>query len=154
GPSQAWLPLPSVDGPAWIRNLGDEWSGNADAVNVVADGKYGTRILHAEWSAAIEQPLLLVTTRVATRDRAMDFALRDAPADLRPRDRALYTSATQLIPTDGIVKSTADAIVGKARTDEDKARAIYDWMVEHTARNPATRGCGLGNIRFMLESGD
>ena len=27
-------------------------------------------------------------------------------------------------------------------------------MVENTSRNPKTRGCGLGNIRFMLETGD
>ena len=36
----------------------------------------------------------------------------------------------------------------------DKARAIYEWIVQNTYRNPKTRGCGVGNIRFMLESGD
>ena len=36
----------------------------------------------------------------------------------------------------------------------DKARAIYEWVVDHTFRNPKTRGCGLGDIRFMLETGD
>jgi transglutaminase-like putative cysteine protease len=36
----------------------------------------------------------------------------------------------------------------------EKARRIYGWIVENTYRNPKTRGCGLGNIRFMLESGD
>lgn len=154
GPSQAWLPLPSVDAPAWIRNLGEEWSGNADALDVVADAKYGARMLHAEWQSGQEPPLLEVRTRVSTRNRATEFALRDSSAFLRPRERALYTSPTTLIPTNGIVKSTADAIVGDARTDADKARMLYDWMVEHTARNPNTRGCGLGNIRFMLESGD
>jgi len=36
--------------------------------------------------------------------------------------------------------------------DLEKARAIYEWIVENTFRDPKTRGCGLGDIRFMLES--
>jgi transglutaminase-like putative cysteine protease len=36
----------------------------------------------------------------------------------------------------------------------EKARAIYDWIVDNTFRRTETRGCGLGNIAFMLESGD
>jgi transglutaminase-like putative cysteine protease len=59
-----------------------------------------------------------------------------------------------MLPTDGIVKKTALEITRNAKTDEEKARAIYDWIVENTARNPKTRGCGIGNIRGMLESGD
>jgi transglutaminase-like putative cysteine protease len=31
---------------------------------------------------------------------------------------------------------------------------IYEWIVDNTFRNPKTRGCGVGDIRFMLESGD
>src|SRR4029077_1576089 len=33
-------------------------------------------------------------------------------------------------------------------------RNIYDWVVDNTFRNPKTRGCGTGDIRFMLETGD
>ena len=65
-----------------------------------------------------------------------------------------YLRPTKLLPTDGIVKETALEITSSARTDVDKARAIYEWIVENTYRNPKTRGCGVGNIRFMLESRD
>ena len=41
-----------------------------------------------------------------------------------------------------------------SRTDSEKARAIYEWIVDNTARNPKTRGCGTGDIRAMLETGD
>src|SRR6202007_378761 len=61
---------------------------------------------------------------------------------------------TKLLPTDGIVKATSDEITRGARTDVEKARAIYEWIVENTFRNPKTRGCGIGDIRFMLESKD
>jgi transglutaminase-like putative cysteine protease len=48
----------------------------------------------------------------------------------------------------------AAKITSGATTDLEKARAIYEWIVENTFRNPNTRGCGIGDIRFMLESGD
>jgi transglutaminase-like putative cysteine protease len=59
-----------------------------------------------------------------------------------------------MLPTGGIVKTTADEITRGADTDLDKARAIYEWIVEDTFRDPKIRGCGLGDIRFMLESKD
>jgi len=65
-----------------------------------------------------------------------------------------FSRPTKMLPTDGIVKSTADEITRGAHTDLEKARAIYDWIVDNTFRDPKVRGCGLGDIRFMLESGD
>src|SRR6202007_139465 len=65
-----------------------------------------------------------------------------------------FLRPTKLLPTDGIVKATADEITKGAKTDVEKARAIYEWIVDNTFRNPKTRGCGIGDIRFMLESGD
>ena len=48
----------------------------------------------------------------------------------------------------------AREIVGARTAPLDKARAIYDWIVDNTFRRAETRGCGLGNIAFMLETGD
>jgi transglutaminase-like putative cysteine protease len=59
-----------------------------------------------------------------------------------------------MLPTDGIVKTKSTEITKGAKTDVEKARAIYEWIVVNTFRNPKTRGCGVGDIRFMLESGD
>jgi transglutaminase-like putative cysteine protease len=30
---------------------------------------------------------------------------------------------------------------------------LYDWIVANTHREPATRGCGVGDIKVMLETG-
>lgn len=81
------------------------------------------------------------------------------PAERRVRetvdaDRARYTAATAHVPTDGVVKATADRIVGGQANDLEKARAIYDWVVANTFRDAKVRGCGLGDIKTMLESGD
>ena len=153
GPTRVWLPLPSISDAAWIRPMGNLWQGNAESVRIVESPEYGASMLMAEWQDAAA-PRLEVVSRFATRDRAVDFARPGAARQLAAAERSLYTRATELIPTDGIVLATANDIVRGARTDEDKARAIYEWVVDNTFRNPKTRGCGLGDVRTMLETRD
>ncbi len=154
GATQVWLPLPSVEDAAWIRPMGNLWQGNAASVQEVRDPVYGARMLAARWDAGESAPVLEVVNRFATRDRAVDFSQPGKVAPLDKAARRLTTQATALLPTDGIVRKTALEITQGAKTDLDKARAIYEWIVDNTQRNPKTRGCGLGDIRFMLESGD
>jgi len=59
----------------------------------------------------------------------------------------------ELMPTDSIVKKMADEITKGTRTDVQMARAIYEWTVENTFRDPKTRGCGIGDVKAMLETG-
>ena len=154
GATRVWVPLPSVEEAEWIRPMGNLWQGNAVSVQEWRDPIYGARVLAAQWEKNEPKPVLEVVSRFATRDRAVDL---DRPGKVAPLDRAtrrLYTHATALLPTDGIVRRSALEITEGARTDLDKARAIYEWIVDNTQRNPKTQGCGLGDIRFMLETGD
>jgi len=153
GATKVWLPLPSVQEEGWIRNMGNLWQGNALTARLLRNSEYGAEMLYAEWAPG-EKPVLEVTSRFATRDRAIDLEGSGKAAPLSRGDRELYTKATQLLPTDGIVRRTALDITRGAKTDEAKARAIYEWVVDNTFRNPKTRGCGRGDIRFMLESRD
>jgi transglutaminase-like putative cysteine protease len=155
GVSRVWLPVPTIDDTDWQKVIGNSWSGNAAQAQVLNDGKYGVGMLYAEWRAGEQQPLLELTHRFATRDRAVDLSRPDQKAGrLSAAERAFYTAPTELIPTDGIVKTTALEVTKRARTDMDKARAIYEWTVENTFRDPKTRGCGWGDIKAMLESGN
>lgn len=154
GDPRVWLPLPSVEDAAWIKPMGNLWQGNAAGVQELRDPTYGARMLAAHWDAGEPAPVLEVVSRFATRDRAIDFSQPAKVAPLDKATRALYTRATELLPTDGIVRKTALEIVKGAKTDVDKARAIYEWVVENTQRNPKTKGCGLGDIRGMLETGN
>jgi len=153
GASRAWVPLPMLDDTDWHRAIGNSWSGNAARVQVHSDGKYGAPMLAAEWREGETMPSLEVTSRFMTRDRTMDFS-RPNPAigRLPAAEVAFYTAPTDLIPTDGIVRETARDIVKGARTDVQKARAIYEWVVQNTFRDPKTRGCGWGDIKSMLET--
>src|SRR4029078_2946503 len=56
------------------------------------------------------------------------------------------------IPTDGIVLETSQQIVKGHATEVAKARAIYEWIVDNTFRDPKVKGCGLGDVKTMLET--
>ena len=46
---------------------------------------------------------------------------------------------------------TAALITAGKHTPRERLRAIYDWVVDHTHRDPDTPGCGRGDPRGMLE---
>ena len=151
GVTRVWIPLPSVDGP-YQETGSNAWTGNASSARVVSDGKYGATMMAAEWSPAEKAPVIEVTSRFRTRDRSTDFSNPNPAIKLEPAARQFYTEPTALIPTDGIVRVTARDVTRGAKTEIEKARAIYEWVVENTARDPKTRGCGVGDVKSMLET--
>ncbi len=155
GKTQAWIPVPAVNEPDWFKLLGSAWTSNGRAV-LVREPKYGAEMLHVEWTDAEQSPVVEVTSRIATRDRAIDLTKPGPSAPLSPAERDRNTQRTKLIPVDGIVKHTSDKIVAhaNAETDIEKARAIYEWIVDNTFRDAAVRGCGIGDIAAMLRTGN
>jgi transglutaminase-like putative cysteine protease len=152
GITRVWLPLPLIEDTSWQRSHGSQWTGNAARAQILPDGKYGATMLYAEWSAGVP-PIIELTSLFATRDRAVDLSKPRQDAErLSAAERAFFTAPTELIPTDGIVRETAVAVVKGARSDVQKARAIYEWVVDNTFRDPKVRGCGWGDIKSMLET--
>ena len=133
------------------RTLANKFTAEESAAKLFEGEADALGIVTAEFPAGVK-PNLTLTSRVATKNIGVDLS---APVKAPKADRAEldnYLRATRLLPTDGIVKDTAAEITRGATTDVEKARAIYEWIVENTFRNPITRGCGIGDIRFMLES--
>jgi transglutaminase-like putative cysteine protease len=120
---------------------------------VVRDEKYGAGIFYAEWPASETAPEVEVTTRFATRDREVDLSRPGNPAPEEKSVLRKYTSGTKFIPTDGIVRKQALEVSRGASSDVEKARAVYEWIVENTFRDPKVRGCGLGDIKALLQTG-
>src|SRR5262245_2362626 len=153
GATRVWLPLPLIVETAYQRSLESTHTAEGGQARVVQDATTATSILAAEWAPGV-RPLLTLTSRVRTRDRAVDLASKEFVPALDGKERALYLEPTTLVPTGGIVKTTTDQATRGAATEIDKARAIYEWIVDNTFRDPKVRGCGRGDIRYMLESGN
>jgi len=152
GVTRAWLPVPLVIDTDYQKSLGNQWTAEGGEAALSQDAKSNMGILSAEWADGTK-PVLTLTSRFATRNRAIDLDKASPGLGLSGReDIGYFRQPSALIPTDGIVKSTALEITKGAKTDLQKARAIYDWIVENTYRDPKTRGCGVGDIKFMLEN--
>ncbi len=150
GAAQLWLPIPSIDSD-WQQSLESSFTSSGTA-RIAHDTRYGAKMLAVSFRAGEPQPFAEITSRVRTRDRAVDWS-RTAPRRDDPATLAQWTQPTDLLPTDGIVHSTALAAVGSAKGDVERARRIYDWVVANTYREPTVRGCGEGDIKTMLETG-
>ncbi len=153
-PVRAWIPVPGFVESDWMRPGATTWETNASSASIVQEGTWDVKMLVVDWLKPEASATIKVTSTVSTRDRVVDLAKPGRPQVLSGEEYALYTSATQLQPTDGIVADTAKKIVGAATSDAVKAKLIYEWVVESASRNPKTRGCGLGDVSFMLETGD
>lgn len=144
----AWIPLALGRPAPYQIDRGHTVDGNADRTRVETVLGSNTRVLVAEWGHLMPPPQVAVTMKVETTDYAV--ALKPNGAK-RAADLESYLKPTRLIPIDGIVKQTSDEIIKGKTIPLAKARAIYDWIVENTVRDPAVEGCGLGDIRGMLE---
>jgi transglutaminase-like putative cysteine protease len=152
GKTQTWIPVPAVNEKEWFRSSASQWTTNGNA-GLARDPHYAAEMVHVEWPNEQATPVVEVTSIIKVRDRAVDLSKPGKPEPLSAAELALYTGATDLIPTDGIVKETSDKITRGAATDLEKARAIYQWVVENTFRDAKVRGCGIGDIASMLRTG-
>lgn len=147
GEGTLWLPLPQ-DAEDYQQVLAITCESPVPA-HLEWDGTYHVPILRTAFPAGEQARRLTVTARVATRDRHA--------RNVRPggrEDVSFWLQPTEHMPVDGIVRETALRITRGVRNPDLRARAIYEWVVENTFRDPKTRGCGLGDIKFMLESGN
>lgn len=146
GPAKLWLPVAQTAGD-YQKADAPVWSTDSKTISMEKEAASGADIIKVEWTADGERSVEM-TQRIATRNRGAGDAMDASKAELQ---QALIS--TPSAPTDGIVRDTALKIVGARAKDEDKARAIFDWVVENTFRDANVAGCGVGNVKDMLESG-
>ena len=151
--TRVWLPAALIGETPFQRTLANHFHAEGGVAKMVESKTDALGIVAAEFPAGVK-PVLTLSSRIATTNYAVDLAAPAKAPRVAPTELRYCLRPTTLLPTNGIVKTTADAITSGAHTDIEKARAIYDWIVDNTFRDPKTRGCGVGDIRFMLESKD
>jgi len=147
GPAQLWLPLAQTAG-GYQASLDLSWQGSG-RTELVHDARYGADLLRTSWAGGEAAQTMQVVQLVATRDRSGG----DALLPLTEADRRFWTAPTPSVPTDGIVRETAERITAGRTEPRERLRALYDWVVERTWRDPETPGCGTGDVAAMLRSG-
>jgi transglutaminase-like putative cysteine protease len=160
---RVWLPLPAAQltagsgGTTYQRLIDTRFDAPGARQAKIVRGPADAQMLFVEWTDTPAPQQVTLSTRVTLRDRRTDLgapAAGGAPAsaaELRP-----WLRPTEFKPTDGIVGETARKIIAgaDAGSDMEKAKAIYDWIVANCHREGSVRGCGTGDVKFLLTSGD
>ncbi len=153
GTTRIWVPAALITETPFQKTIANTFNAEGGTAKLLESKTDALGIIAGEFPAGV-RPVLTVTSRIATKNCAVDLTARGTAPKEGRAELEHFLRPTKLLPTDGIVKATASEITKGVKTDVEKARAIYEWIVDNTFRNPKTRGCGVGDIRFMLESRD
>jgi transglutaminase-like putative cysteine protease len=151
-----WLPVPSSARTSYQVPLDARWEASgASRAGLVTNPGYDIVLLRVEWEDPKTAGRVTLTSRIATRNRRIDVSKPPAAMQTHETESLLHTylRPTSLLRTDGIVRQTAEKITRDCHGDMQKARAIYEWVVDNTSRDPKTPGCGMGDVASMLQSG-
>lgn len=151
GAGKLWLPLPLNQDTLFQRTLGHSWAGNPAQAGMrrLPDGDL--EVFHCEWPNAGDAHLQL-TTLVTTADRHFDVTKRTVAPE---REDILRRNlqASQLIPNEGLAFQLGERIIGRIKDPVAQAKVIYEWVVDNSIYDPSLPGCGTGDVRKQLISG-
>jgi transglutaminase-like putative cysteine protease len=143
---RVWIPSPVSDADQTISDVAV--AGNFTAKSVEKDPATGSAILYAEWKKP-EAERKLTYAFTARRKEVLNKDLRDAGTPV-PQDMKEYLDLAWLGKTEQRIREESARITAGKKTTLDKARAVYDWVVENMRRDPDAKACGLCDVEKLL----
>jgi transglutaminase-like putative cysteine protease len=107
------------------------------------EARYGNRYWHGHVDAASGETLTISLTHIVER-RTHGV---DQPTEA---ERSLFVAPNSRVPVDGplVQGIRAELGLGAEHTAEDKARAIYDYVIDHVEYKKAGTGWGNGDTEW------
>ena len=143
-----WIPYPMSDANQDITDV--SVSGNFSSSAVYRESAFGNPVLYAEWNGGKTPPTLSYAF-TAARKEAVTKAFPAAELPVAKEELRPYLASTRLGSTEGAAKEYAAKITNGKNSTLEKARAIYDWIVDNMRRDPDVKGCGPGEVDVLLE---
>lgn len=146
GDARVWIPYPVTNEYQTIEKM----SVTGNYINGAVYSIRGNEGLayYAEWpSKSTERTITMKFNATSVRRRL--GKLKDSKMPI-PAEVKKYLAPNKYIVTDGEVARIAKEATRGKRSILSKARAVYDWTVENTYRDPNVKGCGLGIVEQIL----
>ena len=143
---RVWIPYPTSDSVQDISKV--RIKGNFSQSGIYREKETGNLALYAEWTTPTKDRAITLTFDATGRE----LIRKDFPATepAIPVEIQEYLKSTKFIPTDGKIREIALSITNDKQKISEKARAVYQWVVENTVRNPDVKGCGTGEVEKVL----
>ncbi len=140
-----WIPYPTANRNQDIENVAVY--GNFDQQGVYRDAANGNTMLFVRWMQFQGDAEVTLTWEVKRREfrRPAFGAGGSIPVEVR--------KYLEVDPADiAAVTPIAADIVKAHRSIKDRARAIYDYVIDNYERDPTVIGCGTGDVPDFLQS--
>ena len=147
--ARLWLPYPMSDENQEITDV--VVTGNFTSSGVYKEGSFGNAALYAEWKDTKGPRTLTYSFKVLRKERMT----KDIPTSELPFSKTEFRkelAPTRLADLKGPEKELAEKITAGKKTNREKAFAIYNWTVEAMFRDPATKGCGIGDVDTLVRT--
>ena len=142
---EVWIPLPQDD--PYQEILTEEIDTPFDWT-VHTDPEYGNKMLHLSL-ADTDVGTIPITASFRVRRREHVQPLSDAGGGLGPDQRWLQPD--RLVPLDKRIRDIALEVTTAATTQMEKARAIYDYVVDTMVYDKSGTGWGNGDIYWACD---
>nr|WP_262907597.1 transglutaminase domain-containing protein [Hymenobacter sp. BT770] len=151
-----WLPVPHSDTNQDVRNLKID----LPSPYKIEKGAYGNTMLHLRLAKPPTAPVLVKLTATITRREHLNL-LANSPTAPKPAkkekadpDMARWLAPDRLVPLDPLIHQQAEEVVAKAgaKTDLEKARAIYEHVVSTVTYDKTGQGWGRGDIYYACDA--
>ena len=143
---RVWIPYPVSNSTQDITDV--KIGGNFSQSGIYGEKETGNLALYAEWTKPTKDRAITLTFNAIAREtvrKDLPAKESDIPVEIRE-----YLKSTAFIPTDGKIKEIALSITNDKQKISEKARAVYQWVIENTARDPGVKGCGTGEVEKVL----
>lgn len=142
-----WIPYPMSDAEQTITKV--HVSGNYGAAVVYSEPLYGDTALFSHWKGAQAERKLVYSFHVTRREHsAVPIAPDSRPASKKEFKK--YLALTDSRETNAKLAQYVSLITVGKKTELEKARSVYDWVVDNMVRDPNVKGCGLGDVEKLL----
>ena len=146
--AKLWIPYAVTDKHQTVTDV--KVTGDYSSSAVYTEKVNGTPVLFASWDKDAKSRQLTYSFAVEREEVLVRDLSAKEPA-WNKADYQEFLKSTSIGPIDGEVKKLADSIVKGKRTVLEKAKAIYDWTCDNMYRDPATKGCGKGDVCELLK---
>src|SRR5438309_8865119 len=109
GTTRVWVPAALVSETPYQKTLANTFDAPGGTATLIERAADALGIIAAEFPAGVP-PIVTVTSRIATRNYAVDLSTARGAKSEHRATLEHFLRPTELLPTDGIVKATATAI--------------------------------------------
>lgn len=146
-----WLPYPQSDKYQKVLKANVT---SPFPTKITTDGQYGNKIVHVEVKNPTGGTIPVTMEFTVERSERVQKGFLEAKtkSGAEPADLQRWLQADHLVPLDARIREMSVEITAGKKTDVEKARAIYDYVLANMKYDKSGTGWGNGDIYWACDA--